>query len=158
MSRGHPDGRTPVVLITRNRRAELPRTLAPPRRPPERPRVPVTDDASTDGTAEASARDFPETTLLCPGRDRTIGRDLAVRQVRTRHVALPPGTTAGGSRTAPSGAPACSTPGRDSRIAAVTARSAPVPRRRDPVPPEPEHRPAAPERARGSSPARRHGG
>ncbi|MFF5403214.1 glycosyltransferase family 2 protein [Streptomyces misionensis] len=81
--------RTTVVVITHNRRAELLRTLAELRRLPERPRVVVTDNASTDGTAEAVARDFPETTLLRPGRNLgAVGRNLAVRHVRTPYVAF----------------------------------------------------------------------
>ncbi|WP_440556326.1 glycosyltransferase family 2 protein [Streptomyces sp. SCPE 10] len=81
--------RTTVVVITHNRRAELLRTLAELRRLPERPRIVVTDNASTDGTAEAVARDFPEATLLRPGRNLgAVGRNLAVRHVRTPYVAF----------------------------------------------------------------------
>ncbi|MEU2377013.1 glycosyltransferase family 2 protein [Streptomyces misionensis] len=80
---------TTVVVITHNRRAELLRTLAELRRLPERPRIVVTDNASTDGTAEAVARDFPEATLLRPGRNLgAVGRNLAVRHVRTPYVAF----------------------------------------------------------------------
>ncbi|TWV30599.1 glycosyltransferase [Streptomyces misionensis] len=80
---------TTVVVITHNRRAELLRTLAELRRLPERPRVIVTDNASTDDTAGAVARDFPETTLLRPGRNLgAVGRNLAVRHVRTPYVAF----------------------------------------------------------------------
>ncbi|MDO0929112.1 glycosyltransferase [Streptomyces sp. TG1A-8] len=83
------DDRTTVVLITHGRRAELLRTLALLRRLPERPRVIVTDNASADGSARAVARDFPEMTLLRPGRNLgAIGRNLAVQQVRTPYVAF----------------------------------------------------------------------
>ncbi|MFF2200302.1 glycosyltransferase family 2 protein [Streptomyces sp. NPDC058145] len=86
---GHPDGRTTVVLITHDRRDELLRTLTRLRRLPERPRVIVTDNASADGTAEAVARHFPEMTLLRPGRNLgAVGRNLAVRHVRTPYVAF----------------------------------------------------------------------
>ncbi|MGW2488236.1 glycosyltransferase family 2 protein [Streptomyces sp. NPDC001606] len=87
---GHgPDDRTTVVLITHNRRDELLRTLTRLRRLPERPRVIVTDNASGDGTAEAVARDFPEMTLLRPGRNLgAVGRNLAVQQVDTPYVAF----------------------------------------------------------------------
>ncbi|MFG3201072.1 glycosyltransferase family 2 protein [Streptomyces sp. NPDC048192] len=89
MTRGGPDGRTTVVMITHNRRAELLRTLHLLRRLPERPRVIVTDNASRDGTAEAVARDFPEVTLLRPGRNLgAVGRNLAVRHVTTPYVAF----------------------------------------------------------------------
>jgi GT2 family glycosyltransferase len=84
-----PDDRTTVVVITHDRRAELLRTLALLSRLPERPRVIVTDNASADGTAEAVARDFPDVTLLRPGRNLgAVGRNLAVRQVRTPYVAF----------------------------------------------------------------------
>ncbi|WP_079127164.1 glycosyltransferase family 2 protein [Streptomyces sp. TP-A0874] len=83
------DHRTTVVVITRNRRPELLRTLRSLRELPERPRVIVTDNASTDGTAEAVARDFPEMTLLQPGENLgSIGRNLAVEQASTPYVAF----------------------------------------------------------------------
>ncbi|MGW8697900.1 glycosyltransferase family 2 protein [Streptomyces eurythermus] len=88
-TRTGPDDRTTVVVITHNRREELLRTLGLLRRLPERPPVFVTDNASTDGTAEAVARDFPEMTLLRPGRNLgAIGRNLAVQRVRTPYVAF----------------------------------------------------------------------
>ncbi len=84
-----PDGRTTVVVITHNRRAELLRSLEALRQLPERPPVIVTDNASTDGTAEAVRRDFPEVVLLGPGRNLgAVGRNLAVRHIRTPYVAF----------------------------------------------------------------------
>ncbi|WP_093797321.1 glycosyltransferase family 2 protein [Streptomyces sp. Wb2n-11] len=84
-----PDGRTTVVVITKDRRAELLRTLGMLRDLPERPLVIVTDNASGDGTAEAVARRFPEVVLLRPGRNPgALGRNLAVRHVRTPYVAF----------------------------------------------------------------------
>jgi GT2 family glycosyltransferase len=84
-----PDGRTTVVVITRDRRPELLRTLRTLRDLPERPRVIVTDNGSTDGTADAVARDHPEVLLLRPGRNLgAVGRNLAVRYVRTPYVAF----------------------------------------------------------------------
>jgi GT2 family glycosyltransferase len=83
------DRRTTVVVITHNRRPELLRTLRRLRALPEHPRIVVTDNASTDGTAEAVARLFPEITLLRPGRNLgAVGRNLAVRQVDTPYVAF----------------------------------------------------------------------
>ncbi|WP_236041958.1 glycosyltransferase family 2 protein [Streptomyces sp. Y2F8-2] len=85
----HPDPRTTVVVITRDRRPELLRTLRTLRDLPERPRVVVTDNGSTDGTADAVTRHFPEVRLLCPGRNLgAVGRNLAVRHVRTPYVAF----------------------------------------------------------------------
>ncbi|MET9833276.1 glycosyltransferase [Streptomyces sp. NPDC006385] len=86
---GGPDGRTTVVVITHNRCAELLRTLRLLRKLPERPRVVVTDNACTDGTAEAVRREFPDVVLLRPGRNLgAVGRNLAVRLVRTPYVAF----------------------------------------------------------------------
>ncbi|ORT55968.1 glycosyltransferase [Streptomyces sp. CB03238] len=83
------DGRTTVVVITHNRRDELLRTLGKLAALPERPPVIVTDNGSTDGTAEAVARLHPEVTLLTPGRNLgAVGRNLAVRRVRTPYVAF----------------------------------------------------------------------
>jgi GT2 family glycosyltransferase len=83
------DERTTVVVITHNRRAELLRTLRLLRELPERPAVTVTDNGSRDGTAEAVRRDFPEVRLLTPGRNLgAVGRNLAVRGVRTPYIAF----------------------------------------------------------------------
>ncbi|MET9800961.1 glycosyltransferase [Streptomyces sp. NPDC006368] len=83
------DPRTTVVVITHNRRDELLRTLGELARLPERPPVIVTDNASTDGTAEAVRRLHPEVTLLTPGRNLgAVGRNLAVRQARTPYIAF----------------------------------------------------------------------
>jgi GT2 family glycosyltransferase len=84
-----PDPRTTVVVITRDRRPELLRTLRILRDLPERPQVVVTDNGSEDGTADAVARNFPEVRLLRPGRNLgAVGRNLAVRHVRTPYVAF----------------------------------------------------------------------
>ncbi|WP_121718827.1 glycosyltransferase [Streptomyces sp. E2N171] len=83
------DLRTTVVVITHNRRRELLRTLDRLAELPERPEVIVTDNASTDGTADAVARHHPEVRLLCPGRNLgAVGRNLAVREVTTPYVAF----------------------------------------------------------------------
>ncbi|OKK03572.1 glycosyl transferase [Streptomyces sp. CB03234] len=83
------DGRTTVVVITHNRRDELLRTLGKLAALPERPPVIVTDNGSTDGTAEAVTRLHPEITLLTPGQNLgAVGRNLAVRRVRTPYVAF----------------------------------------------------------------------
>jgi GT2 family glycosyltransferase len=86
---GVPDGRTTVVVITHNRRAELLHTLGRLQTLPERPQIVVTDNASTDGTAEAVRRDFPEVVLERPGRNLgAVGRNLALRRIRTPYVAF----------------------------------------------------------------------
>ncbi|KOT43591.1 glycosyl transferase [Streptomyces caelestis] len=83
------DPRTTVVVITHNRRPELLRTLGELAGLPEEPPVVVTDNGSTDGTAEAVARRHPDVRLLRPGRNLgAVGRNLAVRDVRTPYVAF----------------------------------------------------------------------
>ncbi|MEV6963168.1 glycosyltransferase [Streptomyces sp. NPDC051207] len=83
------DPRTTVVVITHNRRPELLRTLDRLAELPEKPPVIVTDNASTDGTAGAVARHHPQVRLLRPGRNLgAVGRNLAVRRVRTPYVAF----------------------------------------------------------------------
>ncbi|GGS98376.1 glycosyltransferase family 2 protein [Streptomyces chromofuscus] len=83
------DPRTTVVVITKDRRVELLRTLRIMGDLPERPRIVVTDNDSGDGTAEAVARDFPDVLLLRPGRNLgAVGRNLAIRHVRTPYVAF----------------------------------------------------------------------
>jgi GT2 family glycosyltransferase len=83
------DPRTTVVVITHNRRPELLRTLGHLAELPEHPRVIVTDNGSTDGTAAAVARRHPEVKLLLPGRNLgAVGRNLAMRHVHTPYVAF----------------------------------------------------------------------
>jgi GT2 family glycosyltransferase len=114
------DPRVTVVVITHNRRDELLRTLDELARLPERPPVIVTDNASTDGTADAVARLHPGVTLLTPGRNLgAAGRNPAVRRARTPYVAFcdddswwEPGSLAH----------AADLLDRHARLAAVTAR------------------------------------
>lgn len=83
------ESRTTVVVITRNRRDELLRTLDRLGELPEDPPVIVTDNASSDGTAEAVARHHPDIRLLRLGRNLgAVGRNVAVRQVSTPYVAF----------------------------------------------------------------------
>jgi GT2 family glycosyltransferase len=86
--RGAPEHRVTVVLITRNRRPELVRTLERMTALPERPPVIVVDNASDDGSARA-AGSFPGVTVIRAARNLgAVGRNLAVRQVTTPYVAF----------------------------------------------------------------------
>lgn len=78
-----------VVVITHNRRPELLRTLARLRGLPEAPPVIVVDNASRDGTADAVAAAFPQTTLLrSPSNLGAVGRNLGVDHAGTPFVAF----------------------------------------------------------------------
>ncbi|WP_256107629.1 glycosyltransferase family 2 protein [Streptomyces sp. ODS05-4] len=83
------DPRVTVVVITHDRRDELLHTLDRLAELPERPRVIVTDNASSDGTAEAVTVLHPDVTLLTPGRNLgAVGRNLAVAEVTTPYTAF----------------------------------------------------------------------
>ncbi|MEU7281132.1 glycosyltransferase [Streptomyces sp. NPDC045431] len=81
--------RISVVVITRDRREQLLRTLERLAALPEHPPVIVVDHASADGTPEAVRRLYPDVTLLTPGRNLgAVGRTLGVRHARTPYVAF----------------------------------------------------------------------
>ena len=86
---GRPDTRITVVLITRNRRAELARTLACLAALPERPALIVVDNGSDDGSAAYVRWQYPDVALIAArsnlGAD---GRNVALRQVTTPYVAF----------------------------------------------------------------------
>jgi GT2 family glycosyltransferase len=80
--------RVTVVVITRNRRPELVRTLERMTALPERPPVIVVDNASDDGSAMA-AGSFPGVTVIETARNLgAAGRNVAVRRVTTPYVAF----------------------------------------------------------------------
>jgi len=82
-------GRTTVVVITRNRRESLIRTLDHLESLPERPPVIVVDNGSSDGTGTAVRAHPCEAELLCPGRNTgALGRNLAARRATTPYVAF----------------------------------------------------------------------
>lgn len=84
-----PDGRTSVVVVTRNRRVQLLRALDELCALPEQPPVVVVDNGSADGTADAVARRHPGVTLLRPGHNLgAAGRTLGVRVTTTPYVAF----------------------------------------------------------------------
>jgi GT2 family glycosyltransferase len=81
--------RISVVVATRNRRPELLRTLERLSALPERPRIVVADNGSTDGTANAVAERFPRAMLLPLGHDHgPAARLLSVARCRTEAVAF----------------------------------------------------------------------
>jgi GT2 family glycosyltransferase len=81
----NPDPRVVVLIATRNRLASLRTTLAHLLALPERPRVVLADNGSTDGTPESIRVEFPGVEVL------PIGENLgaAARNIAARHVAVP---------------------------------------------------------------------
>jgi GT2 family glycosyltransferase len=77
--------RVTVVVITRDRRPELLRTLARMEGPP----IIVVDNGSSDGTAEAVRADHPDVRLIRSERNLgAVARNLAVERVDTPYVAF----------------------------------------------------------------------
>lgn len=82
-------GRVTVVIITRNRRSELLRTLEHMTALPDRAPVVVVDNGSSDHSADAVADRFNQVTLLRSDRNLgALGRNLAVRDIDTPYVAF----------------------------------------------------------------------
>ncbi len=83
------DARTTVVIITRDRRESLLRTLDHLAALPERPPVIVVDNGSADGTPDAVRAHPCGARLLLPGRNTgAVGRNLAVRRASTPYIAF----------------------------------------------------------------------
>ena len=83
------DPRVAVVMLTHNRREEVLVSLDQLTRLPERPRIVVVDNASSDGTAQAVVRRFPQVEVLPAGGNLgAAARNLGVRQIETPYVAL----------------------------------------------------------------------
>ncbi|GAA4615577.1 glycosyltransferase [Actinoallomurus liliacearum] len=84
-----PDPRVAVVIMTRDRRPELLRTLDLMTRLPERPQIIVVDNASSDGTSETVADAYPRVRLIRSARNLgAVARNLAVEDVSTPYVAF----------------------------------------------------------------------
>ncbi|MEA2246153.1 MAG: hypothetical protein QOH46_682 [Solirubrobacteraceae bacterium] len=84
-----PDPRVAIVVASRNRRDLLLRTLPMHLGLPERPRVVVVDDASTDGTAEAVRAAAPGVDVIAlRTRMGAAARNVAMRQLDVPYVAL----------------------------------------------------------------------
>jgi GT2 family glycosyltransferase len=83
------DERVSVVIITRDRRDELLRTLGLLAAVPERPRVVVVDNGSRDGTAAAVLAAHPTVEVIALPEDvGAAGRTAGVRAVETPYVAF----------------------------------------------------------------------
>lgn len=83
------DARVSVVIATRNRSAELCRTLRELTALRPRPPVIVVDNASTDGTAEIVRRRFPDVDVLrLPVNRAAAARNAGVLRADTPYVAF----------------------------------------------------------------------
>ncbi|GDY33376.1 glycosyl transferase [Gandjariella thermophila] len=81
--------RTTVVVITHNRRDELLRTLRHMTALPDGMPVVVVDNASTDGTADAVARQHPDVELIRAEQNLgAVARNVAVDLIGTPYVAF----------------------------------------------------------------------
>jgi GT2 family glycosyltransferase len=86
---GRPDPRVAVVVITHQRRAELLLALTRLAALPEQPHVVVVDNGSTDGTADAVRRLFPQMELIaCEQNLGAVGRNHGVARLDTPYVAF----------------------------------------------------------------------
>jgi N-acetylglucosaminyl-diphospho-decaprenol L-rhamnosyltransferase len=83
------DHRVGIVVASRNRRELLLDTAARHLALPERPRVVVVDNASTDGMGAALADAFAEVEVICLERNAGgAGRNIGVNACATPYVAL----------------------------------------------------------------------
>ena len=83
------ESRVTVVMITHNRHDEALRSLAHLSRLPERPPIVVVDNQSSDGTAAAIRREFPNVQLISAGRNLGgAARNLGVRSATSPYVAF----------------------------------------------------------------------
>jgi GT2 family glycosyltransferase len=83
------DPRLGVVVVTRDRLGSLRRTLAHLEALPERPKIVVVDNASTDGTAAALAGDHPDVTAIPLDRNRgATARTIGARALDRPYVAF----------------------------------------------------------------------
>jgi GT2 family glycosyltransferase len=81
------DPRIAVVMITYNRRQEVLRSLGHLTALPERPRLVVVDNGSTDGTAAAVTEHFPQVEVLPAGGNLgAAGRTLGARHVEAPYI------------------------------------------------------------------------
>ncbi|WP_030437187.1 glycosyltransferase family 2 protein [Actinoplanes subtropicus] len=78
-----------VVVITHERRPEALGAVARLVELPERPPIVLVDNGSTDGTADAVRKRFPEVEVLALDRNAgAVGRNLGVERLRTPYVAF----------------------------------------------------------------------
>jgi len=85
----NPDPRVGIVMITHNRSDEVLHSLGRLTRLPERPRIVVVDNGSTDGTSAAVVERFPEVVVVRLEENLgAAGRNLGVERLDTPFVAF----------------------------------------------------------------------
>ena len=83
------DPRISVVMITWNRRAETLSSLRRLAALPERPKIILVDNGSTDGTVAAVSADHPNVEIVGAGRERNLGRrNLGVAHCDRPYIAF----------------------------------------------------------------------
>lgn len=83
------DPRIAIVVLTRNRREEVRRTLDHLAALPRRHAIIVVDNGSEDGSADAIEREFPQVQVLRAGANLgAAGRNLGVGRVTAPYVAF----------------------------------------------------------------------
>ena len=86
---GTADPRVGVSILTYNRADEVSRTVERMLALPERPRIVVVDNGSTDGTPDILARRFPEVRCITlSGNPGSAGRNAGVAALSCPYVAL----------------------------------------------------------------------
>ena len=88
-AQGSANGRTSVVVITRDRCPEVMISVARLLALPERPPVILVDNDSSDGTADVVGQRYPEVDVVRLERNLgAAGRTVGVRRARTPYVAF----------------------------------------------------------------------
>jgi GT2 family glycosyltransferase len=83
------DPRVALVILTHDRLAEVRRSVHRALALPERPRIVVVDNASSDGTAVHLTREFPRIEVIALGDNRgAAGRNVGVVHAERPYVAL----------------------------------------------------------------------
>lgn len=83
------DPRVSIVMITHNRVQEALRSLDQLTGLPERPRIIVVDNASSDGTGAAMAKRFPGVQVIALAENRgAVGRTIGVERAEAPYVAF----------------------------------------------------------------------
>src|SRR4051812_42666765 len=83
------DQKISIVMITRNRKKDVVKTLSRIYDSPERVPIVVVDNASTDGTPALIKKHYPEVRLIALPKNRgAVARSIGVAAITTPYVAF----------------------------------------------------------------------